>query len=214
MIRSILALGLAALTTACVTATPPPPPPVLEYTRQDCEAQPNLSSAVSLTPEKETNGFIVSAELGLGSPCIRVANWTAPYAVFALPTDMEDKTIAVGGVLELTRILSPDVRILDSQGQVTREFSTTDYFYRGPVYSVQFRPRPGDAYVVVSSDPARVGQRYDSINVGTNTTTVYTGYGAANVTTGVEAHNSRAFSYEGLAQVIVYDSDTKERPIP
>lgn len=208
--KSALALsGGAALTAGCVSA-PPVLPPVLEYVRQDCHSAPDVSTAVSLMPEKETNGYLVTTVVGPQTACLLRAGVATPYVVYAMPADLGDKTLAVGGVLESTRILSPDISILDAQGHVTRTFAPSDYFYRGPVYSVQFRPHDGDAFVLVSSDPARVGRRYDAINVGTSTTTIYTPYGGANVTTGVEASTSRVFSHEGTVQVIVYDTDTKE----
>lgn len=208
--RSALAVVAgAALTASCATA-PPPLPPVLDYVRQDCHASPDVSAAVSLTPEKETNGYLVTTVVGPQTPCLTRAGMATPYVVYALPTDLGDKTLAVGGLLEAMRILSPEVSVLDARGRVTRTFAPSDYFHRGPVYSVQFRPRDGEAFVLVTSDPARVGRRYEAINVGTNTTTVYTGFGTANFTTGVEASTSRMFSHEGAIQVIVYDTDTKE----
>ena len=73
-----------------------------------------------------------------------------------------------------------------------------------------FAGHPGQGADMVAANPERVGQQYDSIAVGTQTTTVYTGYGAANWTTGHEASLSRTFSYEGVAHVTVYDTDTKE----
>lgn len=197
------------LATACATA-PAPLAPVLEYVRQDCHTVPDVATAISLTPEKETNGHLVTTVIGPQTHCLQRASGATPYIIYALPTDLGDKTLAIGGILEQTRILSPDVSVLDARGQVTRTFPSSDYFYRGPVYSVQFRPREGDAFVMVTSDPARVGRRYDAINVGTNTTMVYTGFGATNFTTGREASTSRAFSHEGTIQVIVYDTDTKE----
>ncbi|MGQ3040498.1 MAG: hypothetical protein ACT6TH_06865 [Brevundimonas sp.] len=198
-----------ALASACATAVPPSPA-VLEYSRAGCPATPDLSTAISLTPKKETNGHIVTTVIGPESGCLQMGETSSPYALYALPSDIDDKTLSVGGVLEVLRILSPTVSVLGTDGAVRRTFAAEDYFYRGPVYSVQFRPEPGDAYVLVTTNPARVGQRYDSINVGTSTTAVYTGYGTANFTTGHEVNGSRAFSYEGAVQIIVYDSDTRE----
>lgn len=206
---ALAALACAVLMAGCATATPPLAP-VLEYARQDCEALPDLSTALSLTPEKETNGYTVATTIGPQTPCLIRAGGTSPYVVYALPTDLGDKTLAVGGMLESRRIMSADVSVLDASGQVTRTFTPADYFYRGPVYSVQFKPREGDAFVLVASDASRVGRRYDAIAVGTNTTTVSTGYATANFTTGVESSTSRIFSHEGTVQVIVYDTDTKE----
>jgi hypothetical protein len=113
-------------------------------------------------------------------------------------------------VLEPLRIQSPAVALLDREGRVTRTFSAEDYMYRGSVYSVQFRPRETEAYVLVTTDPARVGQRYDSIVVGVMTTTVSTGYGTSQWRSGTEQAQSRVFSWEGTIQVSVADSDTEE----
>ncbi|MGZ9114243.1 MAG: hypothetical protein ACXW3K_06425 [Brevundimonas sp.] len=206
---ALVSVAGAALTAGCATIEPPLPA-VLEYARQDCHPAPDVSAAISLTPEKETNGHLVTTVVGPQTACLTRAGGPTPYVVYALPADLGDKTLAVGGVLEGMRILSPDVSVLNARGEVTRAFAPSDYFYRGPVYSVQFKPREGDAFVLVASDRTRVGRRYDAINVGTNTTMIYTGFGAANITTGVEAATSRMFSHEGTVQVIVYDTDTKE----
>ncbi|HZW15899.1 MAG TPA: hypothetical protein VFF66_06550 [Brevundimonas sp.] len=209
--RSALVIVVgAAASAACATALPPPPLAVLEYGRQDCALRPDLASAISLTPEKETNGHIVTTVIDAQTACLTTARGGVPYVIYALPEDLGDKMLSIGSVLEPYRILSPDVTVLDAQGEPTRTFAAEDYFYRGPVFSVQLRPREGEAFVMVAANPERIGQQYDSIAVGTQTTTVYTGYGAANWTTGHEASLSRTFSYEGVAHVTVYDTDTKE----
>lgn len=209
MIRLLFAASALLAAAGCATAVAPLPA-VLDYAGAACATGVDLTRAISLTPAKETNGFVVVAEVGSGSPCLNARSKGTPYALFALPTDHDDKTIAVGGVLEPLRIFSPEVSILAADGTELRTLPATDFFYRGPVFSVQFRPREGETFLLVKADPARVGQRYDAINVGTNTTTIYTGYGAANFTTGVEANNSRLFSYHGAVEVIVYDTDLED----
>ncbi|HEY0101972.1 MAG TPA: hypothetical protein VGB60_00705 [Brevundimonas sp.] len=210
MIRLLTAASALLATAGCATAVAPLPA-VLDYAGSGCAPRVDLGGAISLTPAKETNGFVVVADVGGGSPCLIGAGGKAtPYALFALPADPDDKTIAVGGALEPLRIFSPQVSVLAADGTELRTLPAADFFYRGPVFSVQFRPREGEAFLLVGADPARVGQRYDAINVGTNTTTVYTGFGAANFTTGVEANNSRLFSYHGGVQVIVYDTDLED----
>jgi hypothetical protein len=202
------ALGLAG----CATTVEPPPPPLLAWDRADCDASPDLGRTVSLTPKKETAVHVVSTPLGYGSPCLSQEGGAGPYVVYALPTDLHDKTLIVGGLLGYDRIFSPRVRVLDAEGRETRGFVDSDWFSRGPVYSVQFRPRPGDAFVVVSADPSRVGRTESAINVGTNTTVIYTGYGASNWTTGQERHATRVFAYDGEVRVTINDTDTEEDP--
>jgi hypothetical protein len=102
------------------------------------------------------------------------------------------------------------VTILDRQGAVTRTFATSDYLFRGAVYSVQFVPRENEAYVLVAVDPSRIGARHDSISVGTSSTVVSAGLYATTVTTGWDAAQSRTFSYEGAVSVTVSDSDVEE----
>jgi len=212
----VIAATLAAGLSACATV-PPPSPPILDYARNDCDVGPVLANAISLTPEKETNGYMVSTPVNAATPCLRSADpagRSSPYLVYLLPEDRGDKTLTVGAVLEGARILSPAISLLNDQGQITRTFAPLDYLYRGAVFSVQFRPRDIDAYVLVTADPSRIGQRYDAIAVGTNTTVISTGYLTSNYTTGVEASTSRTFSYEGTVHITVYDSDTDEEAAP
>lgn len=205
-----LATACAGLLAACETVPYiPPSPAVLEYSRLDCAASPDLGTAISLTPDKEQALYTVNAPASAG--CLtRAEGGTTPYVAFALPTDHADKTIIVGASLEALRIQSPAVAILDRAGQVTRTFRPDEYMYRGSVYSVQFRPRENEAYVLVTADPSRVGQRYDAITVGVVTTTVTTGYGTSQWRSGTETAQSRVFSWEGTVQVSIADNDTKE----
>jgi hypothetical protein len=207
---ALAATACAGLLSACATTVAiPPASATLEYAGVACSRSPDLSTAISLTPDKERAVFSVNAPTGSG--CLtRADGGTTPYLTFALPADHADKTVIVGSILEPLRILSPSVAILDRNGAVTRTFNAEDYMYRGSVFSVQFRPRETEGYVLVTADPVRVGQRYDSIVVGVNTTTVYTGYGTSQWRSGTEMAQSRMFSWEGLVQVSVADSDTKE----
>jgi hypothetical protein len=210
--RGVVALlAIAPLVSACVTVVEVPPP-VLAWERTDCDATPDLTRTVSLTPKKETAVHVVTTPLSAGSPCLAQEDGAGPYVVYALPTDLDDKTLIVGGTLEADRIFSPRIRVLDAEGSDTRTFVESDWFNRGPVYSVQFRPRPGDAYLVVSADPSRVGRTESAIAVGTNTTVIYTGYGASNWTSGSEHHATRVFAYDGSVRVTVNDTDTEENP--
>lgn len=206
--RSVLAVcATAGLTAACAAGSAPPP--VLTYASQNCAAAADLSTAISLTPPREKAVHIVTNPVDSGTPCLARAA-PAPYVLYRLPADQEDKTVTVGSTLEATRIFAPEVAILDGGGAVTRTFARDEFYYRGPHYSVQFRPREGDAYVLVSAAPELVGQRYDSIMIGTTTTSVYTAGGGFSWTSGVDRSQSRTFSYEGAVQVLVNDSDTEE----
>lgn len=205
-------LALAGALAGCATASAPPPAAVT-FARTDCADKPDLSKAVSLTPPKEKAAFTVTSPLAAEAACQRLPQGARPYVLYALPADIADKTITAGAVVEQARILSPEVLLLDRQGAVVRTFTAANYFFRGAVYSVQFRPREGEAYVMVRADPERIGQRYESVMIGTSTTSLYVSPGyMANYTAGVDRKEARTFSYVGTAQVNVYDEDVEEKP--
>ncbi|GLK47113.1 hypothetical protein GCM10017620_00860 [Brevundimonas intermedia] len=204
-VAAVAGLGLVGC------ASVPPPAPVLTFDRHDC-AEVDLTRAISLTPDKERALHSVTTVIDSATPCATLASGASAYVLFAVPEDFEDKTLTVGAALEATRIFSPTVSVLDAAGQETRRFASDEFMYRGANFSVLFRPRAAERYVLVSSDPSRVGQRYDSINIGTSSTTTYTPYGGATFTSGVDASLSRTFSYEGSALVVINDSDPKEKP--
>lgn len=208
VLRSVLAVGVAGgLTAACAAGSISPP--VLTYASQGCATAADLSTAVSLTPPRERAVHVVTSPVDSGTPCLDRAA-PAPYVLYRLPIDLDDKTVTVGSTLEAMRIFAPEVAVLDGGGAVTRTFAREEFYYRGPHYSVQFRPREGDAYVLVSAEPELVGQRYDSIMIGTTTTSLYTAGGGVSWTSGVDRAQSRTFSYEGTVQVLVNDADTEE----
>lgn len=204
---SVVASGVVGL-AGCVTVAPPAPA-TLTFDRTDCVAV-DLTKAISLTPPKEQAVHYVSAPVNQTAPCAALDGASSAYALFAIPADTDDKTLTVGAYLEPLRILSPAVTVLDAKGRETRRFKPDEFMYRGMNYSILFRPRATERFVMVSSDPSRVGRRYDSISIGTSAMTAYTGYGTATLVSGVDSAQSRVFSYDGLAQVTVNDADTKE----
>ena len=219
--RAQIALAGAAVAAVLASCATPPPPPsaILAFAGSHCDAAPDLTQAQSLTPEKERALYTVTTQVGSATPCIRRDGRETAYVVYAIPADAEDKTLTVGGYLEPLRIFSPRVEVLDGHGETSRSFRSDEFMYRGPNYSVLFRPRPGERYVLVTTEESRVGQKYDSIVIGTTTTTTATPMpsalaagliGGGNMVSGTDVGLSRTFSWEGAAQVIVHDSDTKE----
>lgn len=204
LIAAAGALALSACTTMAI------PGPVTTFARADCSASPDLYQAVSLTPDRERVAHNVATVIGAASPCLTTAAGTVPYALFALPQDYGDKTVIAGGALEQQRILAASVVTLDAYGQVVRAFQPSEFFFRGGSYSVQFRPRENEAYVMVSVDPTLVGQVYSAVNIGTGTSGTYAAGVYASWTYGMDQSQLRTFSYEGTAAILVNDSDTDE----
>src|SRR3954462_12996165 len=147
-LAAVLAAG--GVVTACATAKPPPA--VTAFARTDCAQAPDLAGAISLTPPKPKAVFTVSTPVTAQTPCLARPGGPRPYLVYALPTDSQGKTLMIGGVLEGARILSPETVLLDRKGAVSRAFQPGDYYYRGGVYSVEFTPRPDEAYALVTVD--------------------------------------------------------------
>ncbi len=207
-IRQSAAIVLVtAVLAGCATA---PPAPVVTYARQDCPASPNLAAAISLVSRKPKAVYDVTTNLDATSPCLGEPGGASPYQVYALPPDAPFKTLTVGSVLEAGRLLPPKISILDRDGKVTRSFPDGDFFFRGAVYSVQFQPKAGEAYVLVTTDRAKIGKEYKSIAIGTTTTSGYTRGGAFSWTRGLDQAESRTFSFDGAVDVSVYDNRAEQ----
>jgi hypothetical protein len=192
-----MAAAVATL-AGCATA---PPAAVTVFAGRTCASAPDLAGAVSLTPNKAETAFVVTTRVDGATPCLTREARSGPYVVYALPADREGKVFTIGSVTEEARLVPPSVSLLDRGGKITRTFAPSDLLFRGPVYSVQVQPRPEDAYVLVTTDSERVGQKYQAIAIGTST--AYTGYGGS-WTSGVDRKVERTFSYEGSFQVTVY----------
>ena len=205
------ALLLCAALSGCVSA-PQYYGAVTQYRAADCSAQPDLAGAISLIPpekKKKAKIWSVPAQLNGVSRCLDNDGAKGPHVVYVIPADATGKVLEVGAPLEPLRIFAPKIAVLDAEGKVIRAFRADEYMFRGPVYSVQFRPSEGDRYILVTSNNANVGKRYDSILVGVAAHTIYSGNGySSNYYTGVDEDQQRVFSYEGSVVATVY-SDPK-----
>ncbi len=203
MKRDALLAGAVPLLLAGCATVEPPALPLSSFAANDCTARPELAGAVSLQPEKDKRIWMVTQPIGAQSPCLTWEGANGPYLVFALPAGGWDAPIEVGSLIEGARIFSPHVVLLDESGAQMRTFTPEQYQVRSSIYSVQFMPQPAERYVLVTSNPARIGTSYDAIRTGTRTSYYYTAFGAGSWTSGVEAHISSGFSYGGLVQARV-----------
>ena len=201
-----IAFGAAALLGGCTTTTPAIPP-TLAYDRPACPTVVDTAGAIGLTPEKDKAIWTVDAHLAGNGACLRRGAVAAPYLVFALPDAAHAKMVEIGSVLELERVLSPKVVLLDAAGAETRSFRRDQYMFRPGLLSIQFVPQVNERYALVTVDPEPVGESHDTIVSNTSTTTVYTGFGASNWRSGQERMMSRGFSYEGPVRALVYRPD-------
>ena len=204
-------LGAAAcllpLLSACVSA-PPIQRPVTSWNAVNCATTPSLDGAVSLTPEKDKAVWPVDYAMTSATPCLTTGDASGPYAVFLLPETRWNAPIEVGSVVGPAALFSPHVTILGTDGAEMRSFTPEHYNMRshmdGRTYSVQFMPQDGERYVVVTSNPLRIGSAVEGISTGTVTNTMWYGFGATSWTSGVESQLISAFSYEGPVRVNVF----------
>lgn len=207
MRTKFLALAAASAVVAGCATTAPIYPATLAFDRADCSTTPETVTAISLTPDKDKKVWVLDNELSASGPCLERAGHSAPYMVFALPEPGRAKMVELGAGLDLARVLSPQVVLLDAEGVETRSFTRDQYMFRPGLLSVQFVPQDNERYAMVTVDPEPIGQSHDTIVSGTSTTTIYTGFGASNWRSGHEAMMSRGFSYEGPVRALVYRSD-------
>ncbi|RJY08676.1 hypothetical protein [Aurantiacibacter aquimixticola] len=205
---SAAAATVLSLLAACASA-PPIQRPVTSYAPvAACPETPSFANAVSVVPEKDKAVWLVDHQLDSTSPCLTMSGVSGPYAVFALPETRWNAPIEVGSVVGPAALFSPHVEILGADGSQMRSFTPEHYNMRshmsGRTYSVQFMPQDGERYVLVTSNPARIGSAIEGIATSTVTNTMWYGYGAANWTSGVEAQLASAFSYEGPVRVNVF----------
>lgn len=205
VMRAIAVAVSIGLVSGCATTTTPLDPPRLVYERTDCAASPDLMNAVSLTPRSERAYFYVSRAVDHATPCWAPDAQAAPYIVFEIPAAFADKTLIVGGGMEPHRIFAARIMTLDAEGAPVREFAAEDFFFRQGLYSVQFRPREWERYILVTSDRDLVGQTYSSIHIGVNSGATYAAGTYVSYNIGIDQSADRVFSHTGTVSVIVQD---------
>lgn len=205
--KKIFVLVPAAVLAAGCVATVQAPPATLSYAGQNCDSAPDLGRAASLVPEERKAHHTVSLPVDGGTPCLQSGADSTPYVLYAIPAN-DVRMIEVGSQLEMARIFSPRIALLDQDGLVVRNFDPDQYLYRGGVLSVQFVPQAGERFILVTADPERIGRAYDAVAIGTSTTSVYTGFGMASWTSGVDRNISRTFSYEGSVMAVVHSVES------
>lgn len=210
------ACAAAGLGLAACAGTPPPPPPaaVLDIAAKRCGNAYDTGLAAPVAPEKYRRQHDVAAALDGASPCVALPDGqNANYAVFALPPASRHHLFTAGAMPEAVRSVAPAVLTLRADGTVSRRFAGEDLIQRGAMLSAQFRARADEAYLVIRSDPDRVGQTRSAVETGvvTGSTYVYTptGGGTAYTSSGYDREVARTFSHEGRVLVRMQDTTPK-----
>ncbi|MFD2263934.1 hypothetical protein ACFSM5_13615 [Lacibacterium aquatile] len=197
--RLFALLGAAAAfsLSACV-AGPPPEAAVLNLDFSKCVAKPDIASARPLAAEQE----LVPVAVDKNSACLETPAGRATYVAFKLPASP-----ALLDIFSLPNgtgnFLSPRAMLLDADGVQLREIARDNFLFRANRLHAAVRQRPGEAYLVVTSDPASIGQTSDRVS----SHAVYTHTGYAMVTSGYDVKNLVLFAHNGSVGVAT-------RPLP
>ncbi len=198
-LKALGSLPLLAL-SACVMAETPPPVLVLDVgDGKICVEAPELVGARELAI---ANNKPVTVNVDADTPCLESSGGErSAYAVFGLPTSMEEYLVSVTSVPQGQTLLSPRVMILDDTGKIMREVPNDSFTFRGLGLAVALRMRTGERYLVVASDPKSIGQEVSRISSATMSTLAPVGYAYVPINTGSETEISHVYAHNGSITV-------------
>jgi len=182
-LKSKLAAVAAVSTLLAGCAHDPPRSflPLIAFNPNYCLPSVSLQEATPITlgePEMGTKNETVFDE---SSPCVRQGDGTpAIYHVFSLPPADQSYLITVRTTPVGPAYLVVTADVLAADGTVTRQVDAKAFSFHGTSLSALLRSRQGEQYLVVKSDPSRVGFAFDQISeasllYATTTTTISTG---------------------------------------
>lgn len=190
------ALLLAALTGACAS---PPPPPLLTISDKGCVAAPDLATALPIPLKSDSP---VKAVFDAKTACLK-PDGGAPrlYAAFVLPESPEPFFLSVTSKSNGRGVLAPHLTLLDSNGKMVREIAYDKFLFRGNGLNTAFRPQEGEKFIVITSEPAVVGQSSSGIVASIQTTTVPAGAGYFMMNTGREGIRTLVREHGGTVTI-------------
>ncbi len=189
-----LRFAMPCLTFWLAACAATPPPPTVTLVGRSCVATPDLSTAYALDLPTDRDAAVTLDET---APCLEGANGPqGVYAMFQLPDSEVEYLLALTSAPLGEGLFSPLVRILDAEGNVTREIARDAFVFRGSSLSLGLRIRPDEEYLLVLSDADTVGESISQIQdsrtvnmVSTGTAFVYFRTGASVTQTYVYSHN-------------------------
>jgi len=141
------------------------------------------------------------------SACLDVGANKVAYRVFGLPPAAEPSLVSVDSRPLGQGLFAPALQLLDANGKVVREIPRDAFSFHGTDIYAGFRTHPGEAYLVVASDPQSVGQQISKVMDTTAVTTAAAGPVFIAVHTGAESIPTFTYALNGTVTVVA-------RPIP
>lgn len=152
MTRSLLALLLAVVVSGCAQ----PAPPLLTLSGRSCEAAPALGPATPVPYDSRT-GVVVP--FGPNSPCLDTGGGrTVTYAVFGLPPVTGPYQLTISSEIVGHAVIAPVAQIYDVSGGKGRHLDTAEFRQDITGFTAGLRAQAADRVLIVSADPATVGQ--------------------------------------------------------
>ncbi len=161
------------LLAAC--GAPPGPPPVTDLSTLACATSPDLISALPLPLDKDKP---VKIDLGATPACLAYADGSrASYVALNLPVAPGLYLVTVSSKLVGNVLFAPRVSLLGSTGAVIRQVPQDDFNFHGDLLSVGLRVTPDIRFILVTSEPASVGQGNSHVVtvINSSTSTTYVG---------------------------------------
>ena len=199
--RKCLAVASVGLLIASCANDAPDLAPLVQIAPPSCTEQPHLGRALPVGFSAEGKTEAVSATITEQSPCLVVNEKNSLYEVFALPETGEPIIVTVRSLPSKSGILLPRIAVLDKEGKELRQIDRESIHFRGTALTALLRTRPGDRYLVVSSDPDVVGTDISRVSGSVSQQMLTTGAFMVPVYTGSESTASMTYAHNGTVDV-------------
>lgn len=188
--RMLPALLLSALAAACTH----PPPPTVNLAGRSCVPEPDLPGARPVA----LGGDSVKVALDDAAACWQPAGQPGSvYAVFRLPAASDAYLVWVTSEPIGEGLFSPRMLMLDEQGVVRREIARDVFTFHGATLRAGLRTRPGEAFLIVASDPQTVGQQVSQLASVISTSSVSSRGVTSTYTTGQDVTRTMTYAHNG-----------------
>lgn len=204
--RTGLSLAAIALLAACAT---PQPLPAIDLSAAQCAATADLGRAqgLSLTDPQGNpkTSDALTIDFNEQSPCLlEDGNARGLYAVVRLPQTAASYTIQVASAPMKEGSMAPlRLSVLDAGGHQTRAIDPDLFLFRGQKLTAQFRSHPGEALLLVMTDPAQIGQNLTRINTTVRVNYIPAGPVMVPVGSGADASQELRMGQRGEVTVSV-----------
>ncbi|HKY90985.1 MAG TPA: MalM family protein [Nevskiaceae bacterium] len=191
------ALGLLSLlTTGCATTAGSSP--VTRLDQRGCVAQYQVTTAAGLRVDADEP---VSQRIDASAPCY-VGRDGAPsvYAPYTLPRYQQPYSVTIQSQTQGEALFAPEVKLLDSDGRVTRVVGFDRFSTRGDILQATVfinADNKDERYLIVGSASDAVGKTSKRLVSGTIVVPLLVGIPFFGVH-GTESAESRTLSYNGV----------------